>query len=63
MINKTRDSFFSIFTTFFILFLILFLGTIAYSAFMTYRCYTSNDPNSMACFMISERTEFGIRNR
>ena len=35
----------------------------AVGAYLSITCYTSGDPNSMACFMISDRVEVGVRQR
>lgn len=47
----------------FVLIAALALGGITVSAFLSYKCYTGGDPNSMACFMISDRVEVGVRQR
>lgn len=39
------------------------LTTFAVSAWLFAACYTSGDVNSMACFMISDRVEIGVRER
>lgn len=52
-----------LFTLLSLLIVLMFMGTAFYIGFMTYKCYASNDPNSIACFMISNRHEIGIRNR
>ena len=39
------------------------LLTIGLTVYMGLSCYTSNDPNSMACYMMSNRVEVGVRNR
>lgn len=54
---------FGLFGIFFAIVFVLILGTFATSAFLGYQCYTSRDPNSIACYMISDRHEIGIRNR
>lgn len=43
-------------------FLLTFAG-IVISAYLGYQCYAGGDPNSMACYMVSERVELGIRHR
>lgn len=63
---KHRSEFAAFNVMFFILFgaiAIVFVSIIAYSVTMTVTCYNSGDPNSMACFMISDRHEIGFRNR
>jgi hypothetical protein len=35
----------------------------AVGAYLSITCYTSGDPNHMACFMISDRVEVGVRQR
>ncbi len=47
----------------FMLVAVLALGGLAVSGFLAYKCYTGGDPNSMACFMISDRVEVGVRQR
>lgn len=47
----------------FVLVAVLALGGITVSAFLSYKCYMGGDPNSMACFMISDRVEVGVRQR
>ena len=39
------------------------LLTIGLTVYMGLSCYMSNDPNSMACYMMSNRVEVGVRNR
>lgn len=39
------------------------LLTMGLAAFLGVSCYMSNDPNSMACYMMSNRVEVGVRNR
>lgn len=39
------------------------IAGIAVSAFLGFQCYNSGDPNSMACYMISDRYEIGVRER
>ena len=39
------------------------LLTMGLTAYLGFSCYTSNDPNSMACYMMSDRVEVGVRNR
>ena len=33
------------------------------SFILGYKCYTSNDPNSMACYMISDLHDAGVGRR
>lgn len=61
---SNQGSFF--WTVFPILFGFVFVGILlafVASVFLGVQCYLGNDPNSMACFMISDRHEIGIRNR
>lgn len=58
-----NDMGFGLFRLFFSLVLILVLGMFTVTAFLGYKCYTSGNPNDMACFMLSERLEVGVRNR
>lgn len=47
-------------------FAVVFVGILmvwGFAGFMTYQCYSSGDPNSMACYMMSDRHELGIRYR
>lgn len=39
------------------------LLTMALTVYMGLSCYMSNDPNSMACYMMSDRVEVGVRQR
>jgi len=55
-----RNGFFPV--IFYGIFALVVLG-FGISLILGYKCYTSNDPNSMACYMISERHEIGIRQR
>jgi hypothetical protein len=43
-------------------FIIVLVG-IATTVFLGAKCYASGNPNDMACYMISERYEFGVRQR
>jgi len=54
---------FGVFGLFFVFMMVMVLGVFAFAGIMTYKCYSSGDPNSMACFMISDRYEVGVRNR
>lgn len=59
-----HNSFFSkifpfIFGGMFLVMLLMFAAGI----YLSISCYTGGDPNSMACFMISERVEIGVRHR
>lgn len=54
---------FGLFGLFFVFMFLVVIGTLAVTSFLAYRCYSSGDPNDMACFMISDRHEIGIRNR
>ena len=47
----------------FVLIATLVLITMATGAYLGITCYTSGDPNHMACFMISDRVEVGVRAR
>jgi hypothetical protein len=39
------------------------LGMWALSGYLQYQCYASQDPNSFACWYVSDRVEVGVRNR
>jgi hypothetical protein len=54
---------FGLFGVAFILIFMLVIGTFVITAYMAYQCYSGGDPNNMACYMISDRHEIGIRNR
>lgn len=59
-----RESFF--WRLFPFIFATMFIGVIAIfvvGAYLSYQCYVSGDPNSMACYMTSERLEIGVRDR
>ena len=47
----------------FVLIATLTLTMMAVGAYLSITCYTSGDPNHMACFMISDRVEVGVRER
>lgn len=49
--------------TMFVVIALLILITMGVTAYLGVSCYMSNDPNSMACYMISDRVEVGVRNR
>ncbi len=54
---------FGLFGFFFgLIFLIVMTGFVV-SGYLGYKCYSSNDPNSMACYMMSNRHEIGVRQR
>lgn len=42
---------------------VMVLLTFASAAFLGAQCYFSNDPNSMACYMMSDRVDIGVRSR
>ena len=52
-----------IFTIFAALFLVIFMAIFGSAAWLSVACYTSNDPSSMACYMISERADVTIRSK
>lgn len=39
------------------------LSIFAASSWFSVRCYMSGDPNSMACYMLNERSDITIRQR
>lgn len=39
------------------------LLTMGVGVYLGYSCYMSNDPNSMACYIMSDRVELGVRYR
>lgn len=43
--------------------ILMVLSTLAVSVYLGVTCYRSGDPNSMACFMMSDRVEVGVRQR
>ena len=47
----------------FVAVIFMVLSTLAVSVFLGVTCYMSNDPNSMACYMMSDRVEVGVRQR
>lgn len=58
------DFFFKyLFPIFFALIFFVVIGVFSTVAYLGYQCYASNDPNSMACFMTSQRIELGVRDR
>jgi flavodoxin len=54
---------FKLFPFFFMLVMFIVFGTMAISGYLGYQCYSSNNPNSIACYMMSDRQEIGIRVR
>ena len=57
------DGFSKLFKFFFVSVFAIIVTVIAASAFLGVKCYLSGDPNSMACYMMSDRYEVGIRER
>lgn len=54
---------FGLFSVFFAVVAGLVLMTFIASGYLAYQCYASGNPDNIACFMISNRHEIGIRNR
>ena len=54
---------FGLFGVFFAVVAALVLVSFVAAGFLSYQCYASGNPNSIACFMISDRHEIGIRTR
>lgn len=54
---------FGVFGVFFAVIAGIVLLTFIASGFLAYKCYAGGDPNNIACYMISDRYEIGIRNR
>jgi hypothetical protein len=52
-----------IFTILSVLFIMIFLAIFGSAAWLSISCYTSNDPASMACYMISDRADVTVRQR
>ena len=50
-----------IFTILSVLFIMMFLAIFGSAAWLLISCYTSNDPSSMACYMISDRADVTVR--
>lgn len=46
-----------------VFFIGMFVVVMAVIAYLAYQCYAGGDPNSMACYMISDRMEIGVRQR
>lgn len=40
---------------------VLIVGFFIMNAFLMVKCYQSNDPNSAACFMTSDRHDLNVR--
>lgn len=57
------DSFHKMIMAFFVIVFVVVIAGFVVSGFLGYQCYASGDPNSMACYMMSERYEIGIRER
>jgi hypothetical protein len=54
---------FGLFGVFFAVIAALVLVSFVAAVFLSYQCYSGGDPNNIACYMISDRHEIGIRNR
>lgn len=54
---------FGLFGVFFAVIAALVLVSFVAAGFLSYQCYASGNPDNIACFMISNRHEIGIRNR
>lgn len=39
------------------------LGLWGLGGYLQYQCYSSQDPNSFACWYVSDRVEIGVRQR
>lgn len=53
-------------TVFGIVWVLMFVGILgmwALGAYLQYQCYASQNPNSFACWYVSDRIEVGVRNR
>lgn len=61
--NRYGNSGFGLFGMFFFVIFAMVMIGIGISAYLGLECYTSGNPNSMACYMISDRHEIGVRNR
>jgi hypothetical protein len=51
---------------FMVLWVLMFVGILGFwglGAYLQYQCYSSRDPNSFACWYVSDRVEVGIRQR
>ena len=57
-----NDWFFDkVFPIVFIGMFVFIMGTFMLSGYMYYQCYSSKDPNNIACYMITDRTDANIR--
>jgi hypothetical protein len=50
-----------LFPVFFGFVFVLFAVGMLFNGYMAYRCVESNDPTSVACFMISEKSSVSIQ--
>jgi len=52
-----------LFATVWVLMLLIILGTWILGAYLQYECYKTQEPNSFACWYVSDRVEVGVRQR
>lgn len=58
---RRRNDPFGFFKFFFAVIFCFIMVVAGVSAYLGYNCYSSGDRNSMACYMMSDRLELGIR--
>lgn len=61
--RQRMDLFSRLFLVVWVLMFVGILGVWAIGAYLQYQCYSSRDPNSFACWYVSDRIEIGVRER
>lgn len=61
--RRGMNIFGGIFAVVWVLMFVGILGVWAIGAYLQYQCYSSRDPNSFACWYVSDRIEIGVRER
>ena len=61
--RRRMDLFGRLFMVVWVLMFVGILGFWALGGYLQYQCYSSQDPNSFACWYVSDRIEVGVRQR
>jgi hypothetical protein len=61
--NQKMKLFQTLFLIFWVLMLLVILGSWVLGAYLEYECYKTRDLNSFACWYVSDRVEVGVRQR
>ena len=61
--ERRMNLFGSVFGVVWVLVVLVILGIWAMTGWLEYKCYSSQDPNSFACWYVSDRVEIGVRQR